>query len=104
MEEVILRSELIEKGIISPANRKTNIKRNRLIETGFICPVMEYNKSNEITNKKDDGEYVAKPIDESNYERRLYLYFYMLQDLISSRRDLKLQLDRPLETDPKWFF
>jgi hypothetical protein len=103
LEEIILRKELIKKGNIRPSKEKID-KRNRLIESGFICPVMEYNKLSDIKNNQSEGEYEPKSIDESNYERKLYLYFYMLQGLIISRRELKLQLDRPLDTDPKWFF
>jgi hypothetical protein len=108
------RNCFIENGIIKPAQTKLSldIKKQRkierkqlkdagIIESGF-CKVPR-NKVRPIP--QEEGEYVVKPItNDIEYNKRKQQYFRALQEILHSRRDLKLILATKTSNDPEWVF
>ena len=126
-----IRNSLIEKGIIVPG--KSNlIKKNGVLPTvstkkysknlredlinrEFIFPVelqedgsISYCKLIPYRGKyfpKEEGEYKSKPIKNNrDYIRRKQIYFRMIQEILYSRRELKLVLGKKEDSDPDWYF
>jgi hypothetical protein len=106
------RVTLIDIGTIKPVGSNspntTKDKRERLISMGIITPIPH---SQFIPEEKNDytpsniGVYVSTPIQsESEYERRKNNYFWMICDIIQTRRELGLNLDSKSEVDPDWYF
>ena len=122
-ECTIRRNELIAAGVIQPASksdlierkdgsiilstRKNNYgKRKDLISKGVIdanlCELIPETGKHQV---KEEGEYVSKPItSELEYFRRKQVYFRMMQEILKSRKELKLILGKKNDNDPDWYF
>jgi hypothetical protein len=103
------KSELIEKGdgtIILSTRRDNRARRKQLIEQGIIDPTLcELITNTEPYIPKEEGEFVVRPIkSEKEYNMRKMAYFRIMQEMLYSRKDLKLRLDKKADDDPKWYF
>ena len=103
------KSDLIERkgGSITLSTRKNNYgKRKKLISKGIIdsnlCHLIPETGKYKA---KEEGEYVSNPIvSELEYFRRKQIYFRMIQEILMSRKELKLILGKKNENDPDWYF
>lgn len=111
-----MRHNLISKGTIVPAKpgaaamqtrKLRRQERERLIELGIIdlepcClppPVLPRPRAGE------EGEYRPVPIaNDDEYCRRRQTYFRMVQEILQSRRELRLVLGPKGNNDPEWIF
>lgn len=112
----MMRNDLIARGIIklvkpgaitAQTKRLRKQERGQLVERGFIdpelcqlpAPILPRPRANE------EGEYKPMPITNDNeYIRRRQVYFRMIQEILHSRRDLKLILGPKGNNDPEWIF
>lgn len=102
-ECVARRNALIYNRIIKPG--KYIGERNRLIEKGLINPNLCEVEQNKYIVNSEEGEYKSRPIGSNEeYEKRKLIYFRILQEVLQSRRDLKLILAIKEKTDPEWYF
>lgn len=103
------RSELIEKKdgtIILSTRRDSRARRERLIEGGVLDPTLCQLVTNPNPHTpKGEGEYSPKPIEsEEEYDRRKRAYFRVMQEILRSRKDLRLVLGKKNDKDPEWYF
>jgi hypothetical protein len=111
-----IRNDLIFKGMIEPmkpgaiqaqTKKLRKQEREQLIDLGIIdpelcplsIPVLPRPRA------KDEGEYKPMPIsNDDEYFRRRQVYFRMIQEILQSRRELKLILGPRGNNDPEWIF
>ena len=99
-----MRSKLIASGIITLGD-EINMNRQRLIDDGILSEELYELIPGKRGVGYEEGEYIARPIKtEEEYNRRKAAYFRMIQEILYSRRDLKLILGRKEPTDPEWYF
>jgi len=104
-----LKSELIERKdgtVILSTRRDSRAKRERLIEQGIIDPTL-YQLSIDPSpyTSGGEGEYNPRSIEsEEEYDRRKRAYFRIMQEILKSRKDLKLILGKKSDKDPEWYF
>ena len=79
---------------------RANLERQGLVSSEYYdVPSLTLRKGSE------EGEYKVCPIrSQAQYERRRLLYFRMLQEILVSRRELKLSLKPKQDSDPDWIF
>ena len=111
-----MRNSLISKGTIVPAKpgmaaaqiRKfRRQERERLIELGIIDPELCRLPSPILPRVRagEEGEYKPTPISsDGEYYRRRQTYFRMVQEILQSRRELRLVLGPKGNNDPEWVF
>lgn len=118
------RKLLIRSGVIAPANKDSIVfrknsspvvntlessrtMRKKLIGAGIISTELCYVEPGErrCGGSNDQGEYSPRQItSDEEYERRKQIYFRMMQEILRSRRDLKLILGPKKDDDPDWYF
>ena len=112
----MLRNDMIAKGTIRPTKpsivqaqirKLRRQEREKLIGLGLIdpepcklpAPILPRPKAGE------EGEYKPTPISsDDEYSRRRQVYFRMIQEILQSRRELKLILGPKGNNDPEWIF
>jgi len=111
-----MRNSLIAKGTIVPTKpgvsaaqirRCRKQERERLIELGIINPELCDLPSPALPRPRagEEGEYKPLPIvNENDYLRRRQTYFRMVQEILQSRRELRLVLGPKGNNDPEWVF
>ena len=103
------KSDLITKkdGSVILSTRKSGLaRRKELIEKGLIdenlCQLLP---NNVPYQPKEEGEYRCKSIrSEEEYDRRKRAYFRAMQEILHSRKELKLILGKKDDNDPEWYF
>jgi hypothetical protein len=117
------REYLIKTGVIKPAGKndvifkrnsdpivntiKTSRKmRQKLIDNGIISTdLCKVEPARDCGVVNEQGDYKVRPIkSEDEYERRKNMYFRIMQEILHSRRDLKLILISKRDSDPDWYF
>ena len=111
-----MRNDLIAKGRIRAARPNADAARMRklrrqereqLIRAGIIdpspcqlpAPVLPRPRAGE------EGEYRPTPIsNDKDYLRKRQIYFRVIQEILQSRRELKLMLGPKGNNDPEWVF
>lgn len=122
-----MRNRLVAKGHIVPGNMeqeqeqghggmvRTAVSRKQLVECNLLKPIErsmrgELSFCETIPNPEpyrgsEEGEYSCRQIRSYNeYLRRRQAYFRMLQEVLHSRRELRLVLGQKRSTDPDWYF
>lgn len=117
------RRALIASGTITPNTGGVIIRENRqpvistkraaleyreqLINQEFISPELVEipEKPYKRPLRLEEGEYHPRPIQsDADYHRKRQIYFRMLQEILHSRKNLKLMLGKKKESDPDWYF
>jgi len=111
--EIIFRKDALP--VVS--TRKTcRVMREKLIEREIIQPIRELKDGNITFCKlpprkkrriveREEGEYKPRPIEtDEDYYRRRQVYFRMIQEILYSRKKLKLILGKKKDDDPDWYF
>jgi hypothetical protein len=118
-----MRNRLVAKDHIVPGDMeygrggkvRTTALRKQLVAHGFLNPVerlpggvpsfCETIPNSEPYRGSEEGEYSCRQIGSSDeYLRRRQAYFRMLQEILHSRRELRLVLGQKKSTDPDWYF
>jgi hypothetical protein len=110
-ECIARRNALIYVGIIKPAKSSelfvkkgnpitistkeaSSRKRQELIKKGIIVPNPTLDSCSCVSRPsraKEEGMYKARPIKSNmEYKKRKEIYFYIMQEMLISRRELKL--------------
>jgi hypothetical protein len=122
------RSLLISLGVITPCKQPVvkkgfattisteksarNLRKN-LIDKGLISPMVDANNFSSFCEIKrshsyvssEEGEYRPRPVrSDEEYYRRRQVYFRMIQEVLYSRKKLKLVIGKKKDTDPDWYF
>jgi len=103
------KADLITKkdgSIILSTRKQSRIKRQRLVDQGIVdenlCELVPHDVSHKSAN---EGEYKVKPIQSNAaYLRRRQSYFRIMQEILHSRKELKLILGKKNDNDPDWYF
>lgn len=118
------RQQLIDAGIITPANKGELIQRrdgNLVISTKQISREKRQNlikskmlninlcdlfpEANRPISKSEEGEFKSRSIKtDLEYQRRKAAYFRIMQEVLFSRTDLDLILGKKENNDPDWYF
>lgn len=79
---------------------RKDLERQGLVSSEYLdIPSLPTKKGSE------EGEYKVRPIrTQAQYARRRLLYLRMLQEILVSRRELKLNLAPRQPSDPDWVF
>jgi hypothetical protein len=119
-ESNIIREQLIEAGILTPATddelikrknevvfsttQKSKALRQKLIDDGFISEDRVKLMPRAKGKTAEEGIYQPKSIKtEEDYERKRAMYLYMVQDILIARRELNLDLG-PVKSNEGWMF
>lgn len=100
--------ELIDRGgeqFLSTMNYSSELRKS-LEKSGLVSSeYVSVPRMAHYTGHSEEGEYKSKPIrSRVQYERKLSLYFRMLQEILVARRELKLNLAPRQSDDPDWIF
>lgn len=118
------RQQLIDAGILIPANKNELVqrrdgslvvstkqtskdKRHDLINSGMLniglCNL--FPEINRPISKSEEGEFKSRSIKtDLEYQRRKAAYFRIMQEVLFSRTDLNLILGKKENSDPDWYF
>lgn len=82
------------------AQLRQDLERQGLVSGDYInVPKLPIRRGSE------EGEYKVRPIrGEAQYNRRRTIYLRMLQEILVTRRELKLNLAPRQPNDPDWVF
>lgn len=122
----VYRSSLMVAGAITPCDEseiitkkdgeqvvstreKSKTQRNRLIERGIIQPRPSYESIPKLPRESrniEEGSYSPPKniTSEMEYKRRRDVYLWLISDILHTRKDLRLALDRKNNDDPDWYF
>jgi len=109
------KQPVVKKGFattISTEKSARNLRKD-LINRGFISPMVNADNSTSFCEvarshshvPHEEGEYRSRPIQsDEEYDRRRQAYFRMIQEILYSRKKLKLVIGKKRDTDPDWYF
>jgi hypothetical protein len=103
------KSDLIEKKdgtVILSTRRDGRVRRKLLVDQGIIDPTLcELIPDESFYKGKEEGEFKSRPIQsKEGYDRRKQAYFRVMQEILRSRKDLRLVLGKKNDDDPEWYF
>jgi len=103
------KSDLIEKKdgtIILSTRKESRAGRKQLIDQGIIDPTFcELIPDKSFHKGKEEGEFKSRPIkSKEEYDKRKQAYFRIMQEILKSRKDLRLVLGKKNDNDPEWYF
>jgi len=83
------REYLISIGIIRPGSKQESVQ-----QSGTFYPAPREDRRVNINQIPEEGTYKCRPIrSDAQYKRRLQNYLHMLQSVLRTRRELKLEFE-----------
>ena len=110
--EIIKPCEKLAQRKVAPTKENSRKLKEELIKQGLLEPMCKGDLPNFIPlpSKRisiicEEGEYKEKPIvSDRDLQRRRQVYFRMMQEILYSRKKLKLILGKKNDNDPNWYF